>query len=573
MYLTVAQVADAVKKDQGYVRQHVFRRHLAAHRRGGNIFIDQEDALRWAIARGLEFNAPIENVATDINPDKRIARITVLALDELDEHNRNLFTLIRHRREESLGPWAKPFAQRWISKELDNGLRLLTLDCSLARALGIIDEIKDTRTLRADDFEIHYLLHSAVRQYSAYRDDGPNTDAAIHSPFSKHSANVTEYWSFDTELRDRWMELEESSNSKLQHSTRHLGFPLNKRMDRVGNLMIAGAQDAITCDVLRGPGSSLCFVVDVNTPSPDAYRATIWSTFCGNEVARREFAVTSRQTSIPLSSTIDRVGFSVYRTSDGQCVDMMDSFLIMEIKGSLELDSKPTVHFQNRKHHTKHTFAPRGDSTTFSVSAIDGGPEMDSAIRRQWLDHRFIKLEMRARREGNLVRFEPHEFEHAIDHVVHLVRNHASDSNEPIYLVDPYFELYLRENADRIQAYLKIFGAAHGRPLQILCISKFDVGKQPWWSRYPAQVTENVCIRSFTKNGAVQPSKNGKAFHDRYLITSAGEYLMTNSINGWQSNGVTIVRLQYGVYRAESERLWSMSLNSTDEPYLVEEVS
>lgn len=578
MHLTVAQVADAVKKDQGYVRQHVHRRHLAARRRGGNVFIDLEDAQQWAVARGLEFQVPVEHASVEAKSDNRTARITALTLDCSTGRTRNLFTLIRHRREDSLGPWAKPFTGQWQSKELAAGLKMFCFDCSLQEALVVVEEIKRTGVLATDDLEIYYDLYPTVQQHWAFRDKRSSLDSPLSSPFSAHSADVTEYWSFDMELRDIWMELEKSSEGKLHQYLGRLGFPLHERMDRVGNLMIAGAQDAITCNLLHGPGQSLRFVVrDVKTLSSDTYRATVWGTFCGNEVARREFAVTSRQTSIQLSSTIDRVGFAVYRTSDGQCVDMMDTHLIMEFKGSIELDSKPTIHIQNRRHHTQHTFAPRGDSATFGVSAIDDGPELDQEIRRQWLDHRFIEREKRARKEGNLERFESHEFQDAIEHVVQLVRNHSSDSNEPIYLVDPHFELYLNQNkpeeAVRIQAYLKIFGAAYGRPIRILCTSGLDSGKQPWWSYFPALLTKHVCIRSFTNDRTIQTSKYSRAFHDRYLITSAGEYLMTSSFNGWQRNGVTIARLQYGVYGAEAERLWSINLNSTNEPYLVEEVS
>lgn len=55
--LTVADVAKAVNKDQGYVRQHLHRGHLVSSSQSppGRRLVELEEAKRWADSRNLEF--------------------------------------------------------------------------------------------------------------------------------------------------------------------------------------------------------------------------------------------------------------------------------------------------------------------------------------------------------------------------------------------------------------------------------------------------------------------------------------------------------------------------------------
>ena len=94
-----------------------------------------------------------------------------------------------------------------------------------------------------------YALHPLPRRHWAYRDDRQLTDVSVRSPFTRHSAEIIEYWSFDAELGDRWLEVLEASPGGSLPGLQRLRFPLDRRVDRVGNLMIAGAEDAITCDL------------------------------------------------------------------------------------------------------------------------------------------------------------------------------------------------------------------------------------------------------------------------------------------------------------------------------------
>lgn len=577
MEFTIAQLAKAVGKDQGYVRQHVFRGHLKTQKRGRMQYIDLDEAARWALERRLEFDARILHSKSSESVPKRAARITVLSLHESNGRLTNLFTLVRHRREDSLGPWAIPNVEHWSSEDLTNGLRLFSLDRPLARIDKLIEQIKHESVLEVDDLQIDYSLSPMPQNYWAYRDQRSTIDASIQSPFSRHSASVTEYWCLNNELIDRWEELQADSKGDMQETLKNLGFPLHRHADRIGNLMIAGAEDAITCDLLRGPGQSLRFVVDAEAFTSDTYYTSVWGTFCGTEVMRRTSEANTPHTPIQFPSTVDRIGFAVHRISDGQCVDWMDTNLIVEIRGSKELDSRQTFHIQRPKQGSSQSFGLRRKTASLNVRTFDDTPEMDQRIRRRWLNNNYIQQEKKARKEGNVHRFKPQERLKALEHLVQLMRSNSSNRNEPIYLADPHFELHSNtrkpENDDLVQALVDLFSNAYPRTLRILCTGRWDSSEQPWWATQPIDLTEHVSVRTFNREDPKDATKLIRAFHDRYLITPDGEFAITNSLNGWSKHGTTFVRLSTGVYRAEAEKLWSMNLRSNSERWFVQEIS
>ena len=169
-------------------------------------------------------------------------------------------------------------------------------------------------------------------------------------------------------------------------------------------------------------------------------------------------------------------------------------------------------------------------------------------IRRWVLDRRAFERDTEAWQARNLARFGPGQLDKAVDYFLDLLRRHTY-SEEPIYLADPYF--VRRAPGDSVgRLYLGIFQTTMGRPLRIIC------GRQDgaaWWSNYPIGLIGHATARLFTKNGA-------PLFHDRYLITSEREILISNSINGWDTDGVTFAALPYGVYREEAEALWAIPL-------------
>ena len=306
---------------------------------------------------------------------------------------------------------------------------------------------------------------------------------------------------------------------------------------------------------------------------PGSYRATIWATHSGDEVLRREIPVTPGQTVIELASDVDHVGFAIYRTADGQCVDLMEAFLIMEVGVRMEIESGPTLHIHNRQGRSIHEVKSAGPISKIEVHSDSDSPELDKGIRRLSLDRQVHEREVAARREGNFARFQPAEFDEAVQYFIRLLRQ-DSDRTTPIYLADPYFvtevtELKGNEGTKLYQLYLDLFAATTGASLRILCAKKEkqdDV--QSWWLNHPDQITAHVTVRAFLK-------RNGHTagFHDRYLITPKREIIITHSTNGWFKDGVTFVCLPYGVYRAEAERLWSIDIGSTNTDLLVREIA
>ena len=145
----------------------------------------------------------------------------------------------------------------------------------------------------------------------------------------------------------------------------------------------------------------------------------------------------------------------------------------------------------------------------------------------------------------------------------------------PLYLADPYFDPYLDDTAAKysklVQTYLDLFAATTGRSLRILCAHPREYC-QPWWVKYPKDITKHVSVRTFHKRDERGPDGPRRGFHDRYLITPDTETIITNSLNGWDKAGVTFISLPYEVYRAEAEQLWSMKLEADTERLWVEEI-
>ena len=71
---------------------------------------------------------------------------------------------------------------------------------------------------------------------------------AMFSPFQHHSAAITEYWSFGEAPLQWWLDLSSPPSYRLKHVLKRLGFPLESSCDRVGNLLIARAEDAFTAE-------------------------------------------------------------------------------------------------------------------------------------------------------------------------------------------------------------------------------------------------------------------------------------------------------------------------------------
>ena len=127
--------------------------------------------------------------------------------------------------------------------------------------------------------------------------------------------------------------------------------------------------------------------------------------------------------------------------------------------------------------------------------------------------------------------------------------------------MDPYF---IGESETEVKVLTAILSEARGQRLNILC-GRWEGSQR---LTYPKSLIAQATVRSFTSaDGRGRP-----AIHDRYLITPAGETIITNSVNGWREDGVTFHTSPYEVYRAETEQLWSLNAGVNGDDVLVKEV-
>lgn len=570
MSLSIPELARAVGKSENYVRQHIFREHLTVQRDGRNISVTLDEASRWARARQLPFDPPVNPwLATEVTKE-RTALMTVLTLSRPETTSCNLLTVLRHRRRDALGPWAKEPSKTWTKQELGNGLRLFSLDAPMKQCQALVEDILKTGSLAIDGEQIDYALEPEPRRHWAFRDQRGIADASMISPFQRHSAEIVEYWCLAPEPRKHWLDVLDDRQGHPPLQLTRLGIPLDRFTDRVGNLVIAAAEDAIACDLAPEHDQTLRLHVDADELPPGAYRAAVWATHAGDEVLRNELAITQRQTAIDLASDVDHVGFAIFRTLDGQCIDLMEAHLLLRVRGQIRVNSASTLQFHDPQGRLFHEVSPAGPVSRIDVGLGDEGGKLDNKIRQEWLDRRLREREAAARKEGKFARFLPDEFEDAVRHFVGLLRQDA-DQETPIYLADPYFETLMEgklpRRQDLVKTYTRIFAVTAGTPLRILCSKKEQGGQPPWWSTCPEEITAHVQVRSFRSQDDRTPG-----FHDRFLITPRREIIITNSISGWRKKGVTFASLPYNVYRAEADRLWNMDVGSRTAGLRVREI-
>ena len=561
MPLTIPELARAVGKNENYVRQHVFRKHLTVQKDGRNISVTLDEALRWARERELPFEPPSNSWVPTSATQNRAARMTVLSLHRPLVTPNNLLTVTRHRRQDALGPWSNEPSETWTTEDLGNGLRLSSLDAPLTHCLALVQSMLDAATLTINNERIDYVVERSPRRRWAFRDERGDADASMSSPFSRHGAEIVEYWSLAAEPRRHWLKLLDSLRGTTPLAPSRLGVPLDRLSDRVGNIMIARAEDEVACDLWVARDGALILQVDADLLPPGAYRATVWASHAGDEVLRREVPVARRLTAIQLASDIDRIGFDVFRTSDGQCLDRMEAPLLKRIGGQMKINSTSTLQLHDRQGRVFHKVSPPGPSSMIDVSVDDERNELDKEIRQRWLNRRLREREAATRKERKFARFLPDELDDAVRYFIEILRQDA-DQKTPIYFADPSFETHIdgdkRRRLDRKKIYLDIFATTVGAPLHILCARRRPDETPPWWSAYPERVTAHVHARSFYSH---DDRKTG--FHDRFLITPKREIMISHSINGWHNHGVTFATLPYDVYRAEADHLWSMDVGST----------
>ena len=526
-----------------------------------------DETQRWTHKRGLCSNSATRISTAMTTMQDRTARLTVLAWEAPDGRLRNLFTLLRHRRKDGMGPWGGELDEDWRIDEVSGDLWLFTLDSSLARCEPIISRVLASGTLDVKGREVRYSLESVPRRHWAYRDERTTmVGTSLRSPFGRHSAELVEYWSFAGQPRKRWREELESS-FRERGSRIDLGFPLEDRSDRVGNLIIAKAEDKINCDLLKHHDQTLTLIAESVDSTARSHCGTVWADHSGDTVFRQWIPSLSGETRIAIESEVDTVGFAVFRTQDGQCVDLMSHHLVMELGVNTIVHTEPKLRLVDPKRLFVHEINPFQSVSKRTLNTDQFSPNTDRGIRRRWLAYLSHRREDSARRERDFYRFVSGQLRRAVDHFLGIIATDF-DSTSPIYFADPYFMDCLSKQ-EEIKLWLDIFSITSGAPLRILCGKHGQFGHLPqWWSNAPEPATAHVRARIFTK----RPEHRRPAFHDRYLVTPRREILISHSVNGWANDGVTFASLAFGVYRAEAERFWAMGVGSSTADAYVEEL-
>ena len=574
MRLTVADLALAIGKDENYVRQHIRRKNLAAEKDGRRVFVEEAEAVRWAKERGLPITQAIRTPESDGEVSKRAARMTVLALQAPNGTSTNMFTLIRHRDHKSLGPWAENENLNWHREttSVENAdqaesLILYRLDATLAKCQEIVKRILQTGVLDTEGSEIQYSIEQSPRHHWTYRNHTASHQEVLETPFfARHSAEITEYWCFDSETQARWMAALKVAEEASRAMAKVLHFPLDQRPDRAGNLVIASAQDSIESEITARHGKNLILRVAGNnwtTPPPEAYSVTVWAYHSGDTVAQCSTEIRDPETVISCEADTDRVGYAIYRNSDGQCIDQFESYLLKSIAIDMTV-AGPEVRMNIKTNgNSIEVGTSLGTSRETRTIENSDGDEMDQAIRTKYLSYRAWERDQAALKEGSLAMFGPEQVEEAVAYFTNLI-GQGNSSDGPIYFADPRF-MGRRLGDTEVKLLTAMLAESRGRPLNILLGQHWQEGRK---LGYPGPLVAKADVRSFTR----ADERGGPAFHDRYLITPAGETLITNSVNGWGKHGVTFNRLSHGVYKARAEYLWSLTTGADGNGVLAEEV-
>ena len=321
MSLTVADLALAIGKDENYVRQHIRRKNLAARKDGRRVFVEEAEAARWAKERGLPLSQAIGTLDLEDEVSTRAARMTVLAIQGTDGTSTNVFTLIRHRDRRSLGPWDKEENLNWYCDTVPvenagetKSLSLYRSDGKMAKCQELVKRILQEGKLDIEGQEVQFTLERKPRHHWAYREHTPRGTGSLNSLFSNSSAEITEYWCFDVEAQEQWTATIQTAAAAAEKMSAALHFPINQRLDRAGNLMIAKAQNALESEIMARHGNRL--ILRVGEQGLDrAATGRIFSHCLGRPQRRQSSAPVNRNRRFR-NSAQSRIGHRPHRIRD-----------------------------------------------------------------------------------------------------------------------------------------------------------------------------------------------------------------------------------------------------------------
>ena len=208
--------------------------------------------------------------------------------------------------------------------------------------------------------------------------------------------------------------------------------------------------------------------------------------------------VTHKEIAIDLQSEVDRIGFAIYRNSDRQCIDYMDAYLLKGINIDMNIGSSSTIVVRDRRRSRVSRFNRPSSRSTLNIEPSENSTVLDSQIRREYLERSSFGRAMDARREIDFGRFEPDQYQEATEFFLGLLHRH-NNSDEPIYLADPYFMSIGPGDAES-ELYLRIFEAHVRQAVADSVQHQEEPGPmKPWWSNYPPFLTGHVTIRNCSK--------------------------------------------------------------------------
>lgn len=556
MLLTIEKVAQLVNKSRSFVRQHIHRGYLhITAKKGRSVEIDLNEVLRWAEDRHLKI--PKEAIQELTRPwtsaacataEERTARCRILAVRSKDKWV-NLLTTIRHRQDDTRSDWEVLDSRS--DADRNSKIILIGADLLLEDSLPIITDMQEGN--------VNILNHVILYDLHERRDSFLGRDHVLSrfrrpppfaSPFSTHSAKLTEFWCLNPEPRAEWEALPEDLKENWGH---RLKVDLAVAIDRIGNCLVFEALDEVDCDLSSTKESSLRFELTMLEEfRPGAYFARISGDEDDDRLIDQILLIQRPVTIIPTPINVGYIESSVFRSSDGRCVDHMAAHLLREIRTEVTMMG-PEIRLQNRRGQEFHRFRT-GTKTPWSK------PQPKTTIRDWQLARREHAELLTAQSKGNLFRFDAGKSEDAWKKLSKLIEALPDD---PIYLADPYFFKALTV-PDLIKTCIDMFASCHGRSMRIICSGQNNGNTltQPNASSIgiPMGLFGNVQVKSILETRLNKEGKPRLAppFHDRWLATPSCEYLITHSVTGWENGGVTFVKLPFSLYFAEAERLWNL---------------
>ena len=373
---------------------------------------------------------------TLLDQGERIGRLTVLAWRPQGGLARNLFTLMRHRKREALGPWSREPDAMWTLEELGDELSLLSFNASYEDCREHVDTILASGVLEASGEQIHYVLEDNPRNHWAYRSYRRRPERP-YAALSRCTAR-------------RLPSIGVSKTSPTSNGCRcRIRLP-------GGCAWHSGALVSRSTDVRSESATSLSRPpktrsrVDSPRITTDASPSCRSQGAAPRDISRNRMGKSQRrrsaskggagqpgQTTIELVSEVDRTGFAVCRDFDGQYVDLVENLPGMEPVHAGRRGDQPSTGIRDPMGHGPQRVHPsRPDAAV--AGRLGRTSRLDRGIRRQWLHRVAHQREAGARRDANLVRFGPGRFAEAARHFLYLI-SHDSDHPGPIYLADPCF--------------------------------------------------------------------------------------------------------------------------------------